>query len=133
MTTSLTLTARIQRRHRRQREDALPPTPHPLPAGRVPRIARLMALAIRLEQLLDSGTVADAATLARLGHVSRARITQILNLRLLAPDLQEALLFWPRIAHGREPLVLRDLQPLAAVLDWAEQRRWWHERCLKAS
>jgi hypothetical protein len=36
------------------------------------------------------------ADLARLGHVSRARITQIMNLRLLAPDLQEDLLFMPR-------------------------------------
>jgi hypothetical protein len=92
-----------------------------------------MALAIRLEQLLQSGVVADAAALARLGHVSRARLTQILNLRLLAPDLQEALLFWPRLEHGREPLVLRDLQPLAAMLDWSEQRHWWQQRYGPAS
>jgi hypothetical protein len=45
-----------------------------------------MALALRLEELVRSGAVANYATLAALGRVSRARISQILNLVLLAPD-----------------------------------------------
>ncbi len=61
-----------------------------------------MALAIRFERLIQAGEVADYAELARLGHVTRARITQIMNLRLLAPDIQERLLFLPRIEGGRE-------------------------------
>src|SRR5215831_10955492 len=65
----------------------------PVTAGRVPRIARLMALALRFEQLLRSGAVRDYAGLARLGRVSRARITQVMNLLHLAPDLQEEILF----------------------------------------
>jgi hypothetical protein len=84
-----------------------------------------MALAIRFEQLLREGVVADYAALARLGHVSRARVTQIMNLLCLAPDLQEALLFLPRTERGRDPIILRNLQPIAAVLDWREQRRLW--------
>jgi integrase len=132
VTTPLTLTASlpVQRRGRGRRTElhpGPPPPPRPLPAGRVPRVARLMALAMRLEQLLQTGVVADAAALARLGHVSRARITQILNLRLLAPDLQETLLCLPRTEHGRDPIVLRDLQPITAVLDWSEQRRRWQQ------
>lgn len=95
------------------------------PPGRVPRISRLMALAIRFEQLVRSGEVADYAELARLGHVSRARITQIMNLRLLAPDIQEQLLFLPRIPGGRGTIHLRHLQPIAAVPDWRKQRRIW--------
>jgi hypothetical protein len=50
--------------------------------GRVPRLARLMALALRFEQLLRSGAVAGYRQLARLGHVSPARISQIMNLLL---------------------------------------------------
>jgi hypothetical protein len=99
----------------------------------VPRVARLVALALRLEQLVQSGAVADYAALAALGHVSRARITQILNLRLLAPDIQETLLFLPCTEQGRDPIRLRHLQPLAAILDWQQQRRRWGElqvRCL---
>jgi hypothetical protein len=71
--------------------------------GRVPRIARFMALAIRFEHLICAGEVTDYAELARLGHVTRARITQIMNLRLLAPDIQEQLLFLPIVERGRAP------------------------------
>jgi hypothetical protein len=97
------------------------------PAGRVPRISRFMALAIRFERLIHAGEVADYAELARLGHVTRARITQIMNLRLLAPDLQERLLFLPRIEGGRESIHLRQLQSVAALPDWRKQRQTWRQ------
>jgi hypothetical protein len=93
--------------------------------GRVPRLARLMALAIRFDGLLRSGTIADQAHLARLGKVSRARISQILNLLHLAPDIQEQLLFLPPIHQGRERLHLADLQPLCRQWDWCRQRWQW--------
>jgi hypothetical protein len=97
----------------------------PPDAGRVPRIARLLALAHRLEHLLRTGQVADYATLARLGHVTRPRISQIMNLLLLAPDIQEHILFLPPTRHGRDPIHLAQLQPIAATLDWRQQRRLW--------
>lgn len=56
---------------------------------RSPRLARLMALAIKFDGLVRQGVVRDYADLARLGYVSRARITQIMNLLHLAPDIQE--------------------------------------------
>lgn len=99
----------------------------PQSPGRVPRVARLMALAIRFDGLLRTGNVTDYAELARLAHVSRARITQIMNLLLLAPDLQEFLLFLPRIQHGRDPIHLRQLQPIALVPDWRKQRKLWSQ------
>jgi hypothetical protein len=96
-----------------------------VPADRVPRVARLLALAIRLEQLVQARLIANYAALAELGYVSRARVTQIVNLLLLAPDIQEALLFLPRTERGRDPIHLRQLQRLARVLDWKEQRKLW--------
>ena len=98
-----------------------------LPAGRVPRVARLMALALRLDELVRTGQVANYSALASLGHVSRARIGQILNLIHLAPDIQEALLFLPLTVRGRDPILLADLQPIAAALDWRKQRRLWRQ------
>ena len=95
--------------------------------GRVPRVARLMALAIHLEKLVDTGEVPDYSTLADIGHVSRARITQIVNLTLLAPDIQEAILFLPNIKHGPERITERDLRLLAAEPDWGRQREMWAE------
>jgi hypothetical protein len=97
----------------------------------VPRVSRLLALALRLDELVRTGVIADYATLAELAHVSRARITQITNLLVLAPDIQETLLFLPGTECGRDPIHLRQLQPLAAVLDWGGQRVLW--RTLQAS
>jgi hypothetical protein len=76
-------------------------------------------------QLVHSGVIANYAELARLGYVSRARVTQILNLRLLAPDLQEAVLFLPPTVRGHDAIHLRQLQRVAAELDWERQRRLW--------
>lgn len=97
----------------------------PYEPGRIPRIARLMALAIRFDRLIRDGVVADYAELARLGHVTRARVTQIMNLLMLAPDIQEAILFLPRIQHGRDPIRLGRLQAIALTPDWRKQRRMW--------
>ena len=97
----------------------------PCPTGRIPRVARLMALAIRLQQLVCTGQVRDYAALANLGHVTRARVTQITNLTLLAPDIQEAVLFLPRVQHGPDPITERDLRPIIARPDWQKQRQIW--------
>jgi len=81
-----------------------------------------MALAIRFDHLIKSGQITDQADLARLGHVTRARISQIMNLLNLAPDIQEAILFLPCTLQGRDLLRERMLRPIAAVLDWRKQR-----------
>jgi len=101
------------------------PAPTPVPLGRVPRLARLMALAIRFDGLLRRGEVRDYADLARLGHVTRARVTQIMNLLNLAPDIQEAMLFLPPIEAGRDPIKEWQVRPIAAKIDWNKQRSKW--------
>jgi len=84
-----------------------------------------MALAIRFDGLLRRGEVSDYADLARLGHVTRARVTQIMNLLNLAPDIQEALLFLPPIGAGRDPIKEWQVRPIAADTGWRNQRRAW--------
>ncbi len=100
------------------------PAPNSVP-GRIPRVARLMALAIRIEGLVRTGQVRDYAEVARLGHVTRARVSQIVSLVNLAPVIQEAILDLPRIEAGDEPLALRDLLPIAMEPDWSRQIRAW--------
>ena len=97
------------------------------PPGRVARVARLLALAIRFEEQVRTGVLPSYSALAELGHVTRARVSQIMNLVNLAPDLQEAILFLPRTEHGRDPIHLRLLQPIASTIDWKKQRRMWNE------
>jgi hypothetical protein len=108
-----------------QSDERRPPVP-PL-SPRVPRIARLMALALHIETLVQTGMVPSYAAAARLGHISRARLSQILSLLQLAPDLQEQLLFLQRPARGREPWPLRHVLTITADLDWSQQRRQWRK------
>lgn len=90
--------------------------------GRVPRISKLMALAITFEELMRSGAVGTFAELAELGHVSPARITQVMNLLLLSPALQERLLFLPEVGRGRDPVLLNELHVAAREVRWRRQQ-----------
>ena len=93
--------------------------------GRVPRISKLMALAIRFEGLVREGKVSDQSELARLAHVTQPRITQIMNLLHLAPDIQEALLYLPLVIEGRDLINERDLRLINCFDDWTKQRSLW--------
>ena len=95
------------------------------PLGRIPRIARLMALAIQLEEVSRSGNFATQQQFADALHITQPRLTQIINLTFLAPDLQEELLFLPKTHSGRDAIHERMLRPVTALLDWNEQRAAW--------
>ena len=110
---------------RKRMKNGEAPAISPIEPGRVPRISRLMALAIRFDGMLKRGVVRDYADLARIGLVSKPRVTQIMSLLLLAPDIQEELLFLPRIAFGRDPITERHVRPITNALEWGEQRMMW--------
>lgn len=74
--------------------------PPPEISGRLQRVTKLMALAIRFNQLQKTGVVKDQSKLARLGHVAPARLSQIINLLTLSPEIPEAILFLPRVHEG---------------------------------
>ena len=110
---------------RQKREKSPRKDQRALKPGNVPRVSKLMALAIRMEGLVQRGEVRDYADLARLGYVTRARSTQIMNLLNLAPDIQENLLFLPRTLKGYDPIREKDMRPIAAVAYWQRQRKIW--------
>jgi hypothetical protein len=89
----------------------------------IARVARLLALAIRLEGLIREQRIRDYAEAARLGGVTRARMIQIMKLLDLAPDIQEQILFLPPIPGLNE----RNLRPIANRIDWDEQRPLFQE------
>jgi len=125
----LVITQKVSFATRRSGRREIKPGPQPVPPrtneGTIPRISRLMALAIHFDHLIRSGAITDQAELARLGHVTRARVTQIMNLLLLAPDIQESILTLPRTTQGRDPIRERHLRPIAAEVDWDRQRDMW--------
>lgn len=119
----MTIPVRHSRRARTLEERLGPAkSPEPPQAGpRIPRITRLMALAIKLQEMIDRGEIRDYVDIARLGYITRARASQIMNLTLLAPDIQEALL------HAAEDISVTEHDVRLAVrrVDWQEQRRIW--------
>ena len=124
MTRGLTVTMQVHFRQGRGRRKVLGKGEAPKKAalGTVPRLSRLMALALQMQDLLNQGVVADYADLARLALVSRARMTQVMNLLNLAPDIQEEILFLPPADGGRDPIGEHQVRPIAGVVDWRKQR-----------
>ena len=95
------------------------------PVGRIPRVSKLMALAIRFDGLLRSGVVSDQSELARLARVTQPRMTQIMNLLHLDARIQEELLLLPTVEAGRDPIHEKLLRPIAAEISWQKQREMW--------
>jgi hypothetical protein len=97
-------------------------TPEPS-NGRVARISGLMALAIKFENMIRDGAARDYAEIADVGHISRARMSQIVGLLNLAPTIQETLLFFPKVLRGCERLTERQMRGITEVVDWQQQVR----------
>ena len=91
----------------------------------VPRITRLMALAIKSQEMIERGEVGNYADVARLGHVTPARVTQIMNLLLLAPSIQESILQFGTLPATQSVLSERNLRPVTLIADWGQQRLAW--------
>jgi hypothetical protein len=87
-------------------------------------VSRLLALALKMEQMIEEGRVKKYSELAQLGQVSMARITQIMNLLHLAPDIQEQIL-----SPDAPACELREsaVRKLSTVVLWSEQRIRWQE------
>jgi len=93
--------------------------------GRAPRIARLLALAHKLDAMVRSGEITDYAQLAHLGHISRARLSQIMVLLHLAPAIQECVLFLSA-ANARFVTEL-GLRKIAREPRWDRQRELFQQ------
>lgn len=101
-----------------------PPPAKPEPVRRPAKVAQQLALAHHLQNAIDRGLVADRAAVARKLGLTRARVTQLLDLLMLAPDLQEHVLRFEAV-DGAEPMAERTLRAVAHAGTWGEQRAAW--------
>lgn len=108
---------------RRQIETGEHPS-RPQPVGRVPRVARMLALAHHFDRLIAQGVVNDYAEIARLTQLSRARVTQIMTLKFLAPAIQEEIAWLPN-SRGKDILLEKVVREIAMNPDWLSQRFAW--------
>ncbi len=99
--------------------------------GRVPRVTRMLALAHKIDGMIRGGELRDLADASRAIGVTRARITQITNLLLLAPEIQEAILDLPLVSNERDPISERALRRIVAEPEWSRQWGLWSDvqRC----
>ncbi len=104
---------------------AATPAEPPQPETRVPSVSRLLALAIRFEEQIRSGAVHDQSALARRLKVTQPRMTQIMNLTLLAPAIQEQVLSLKSVRGRRDPVNERKLRRIAGEPCWEKQARMW--------
>jgi len=123
-----TVTRPIHFRVRQTRRRIVTEPAPPPPPGRVPRVARLMALAIKFDKMLQDGMVGSQTDLAALARVTQPRMTQIMNLLHLAPDIQEEILFLPPVTEGRDPVTERELREIVTLWHWTSQRESWRDR-----
>jgi hypothetical protein len=94
-------------------------------AGEVPQITRVLALAIHFEEMIRRGDARDYAGIARLSCLCRERVSQIVRLNYLAPDIQVELLYLPPTPTGRYPVSESAMRRIASLLSWADQRLEW--------
>src|ERR1035441_2843247 len=93
--------------------------------GRLPRITQVLAMALQFQEMIDRGEIRRHADLARLGCVSRERISQMMVLTWLAPDIQEAILRLPQMPGGRFLFSEGALRKTARLPLWEDQRARW--------
>jgi site-specific DNA recombinase len=119
--------ASLMRHRDRKSEIELGSVQPETPVERLPRITRLLALAVKFEALIQRGVVKDYADLARLGQVSRAPVTQIMNLLNLSPYIQEQILFWAQGPLDKRSIRDTTVRSLSSELNWNRQRERWEE------
>jgi len=88
------------------------------------RAARLLALAHDIQIRIENSEFKDYADVARHHQLTHARLTQIMNLLLLAPDIQSQILAI-EAEPGRDPISARDLRKVLQSMDWGVQRQIW--------
>ena len=93
--------------------------------GQLPRVTQVLALAIHFQEALSRGEAQDYADLARIGGVSRERISQIMKLLWLAPSIQQEVLYLPPTPGGKYPISELSVRRIAKLLPWDAHIAEW--------
>jgi hypothetical protein len=97
-------------------------TPKPPREPKTPRVVELLRKAIEWQALLEFGKVASQAEIARQEGITRARVTQVMGLLRLAPEIQEKILTSPDTLY-RYPVTERMLRSIEAISNQTDQLR----------
>lgn len=124
MTTEKVITGTLRRVQRGAGKGFVSESPSP-PAFARPRrparVAIMLAVAHKIAAAIARGQLRGQSDAAQRLRVTRARVTQLLGLLTLAPDLQERVLFLEAV-DDVEPLTEQAFRKVTRALRWAEQR-----------
>lgn len=123
MTITITRKIHFQTAHRSKK--TIRSGAKPKPKKRTQRISKLMAMAICFKEILNADSSRDMADLAVAGQVSRARMSQIMNMNLLAPSIQKELIALPKTTSAIDIISIIKIQKIALEPDWQLQRKMW--------
>jgi len=98
----------------------------PPKSPKTPRVVELLRKAIEWQALLESGEVANQAAIARQEGITRARVTQVMGLLRLAPEIQEHVLSLPDMVR-RPAISERALRPIAQLEKATDQQAKFHK------
>ena len=96
-----------------------------LESARLPRITHTLAQAILFEDLLKRGEATDHADLARLGAISRERVSQVMKMLWLAPDIQDEILRLQPVRRGDFSIMVPEVIAITDEVLWEDQRVLW--------
>lgn len=119
---NITLSARSRRTIKPAADES---EDQPKRRGKIPRVTRLMALAIQFDEMIRTGEARDATELAMLYDITQPRMSQIRSLALLAPSIQDTILNLPQETAGRSQIHEKMLRPTTSEIDFDRQREMW--------
>lgn len=117
-------TVRLEVRFQLRRPVAAVSAPRPS-RGHLPQVTRILALAIQFDEMIRRGDARDYSDIGRLSCLCRERVSQVMRLLYLAPDIQMELLYLPPVPSGRYPISETAVRKIANLLSWTDQRREW--------
>jgi hypothetical protein len=121
---------RVRRGNKPVTLEAKPPQPVK-PVRKPARVARMLAFAHKVKQAIEVKDYEGQADAARQLGLTRARVSQLMDLTWLSPSIQEEILFLERV-DGLEPLTERSLRNAVSFPEWTEQEEAW-QRLLHTS
>ena len=97
-------------------------TPKPPRAPKTPRVVELLRKAIEWQALIESGQLPNQAEVARREGITRARVTQVMGMLRLAPEIRKQILSL-LVDVRRSPISERTLRLIETLPDHLDQIR----------
>ncbi len=92
-----------------------------------PLLRQHIVLAYQIQELFEKEKAKNLRQVGQWLHMTQARISQIMNLFFLSPDIQEEILFSDREKISQ--ITEHKIRKIPMEINWDKQREMWDEIC----